>query len=114
MDKKLKAKWIKALKSGKYKKGDGALKKKVERRYTYCCLGVLCDIVNPNRWRKGDAKNNWDVNYKFESGEQDSGVIPDKDLDKLKIKYHDMRELIQINDCCIDFKDVITYIKTNL
>lgn len=40
MDKKLKTKWIKALRSGKYKQGSGRLKK----GNTYCCLGVLAAI----------------------------------------------------------------------
>jgi len=40
MDKRVKAKWVKALRSGKYKQGRGALKTK----NGYCCLGVLCDL----------------------------------------------------------------------
>ena len=41
LDKKLKAKWIKALLSGDYKQGKGILKNK---KGEYCCLGVLADI----------------------------------------------------------------------
>ena len=40
MDKALKNKWIKALRSGKYRQGTGRLK----LMYRYCCLGVLADI----------------------------------------------------------------------
>ena len=43
MDKKLKARWVKALRSGKYKQGQGFLKSGGE----FCCLGVLRDIVHP-------------------------------------------------------------------
>jgi hypothetical protein len=32
--------WVKALRSGKYKQGTGHLK----RRSGYCCLGVLCEL----------------------------------------------------------------------
>lgn len=41
MDKKLAMKWVKALRSGKYKQGQvGRLKSESG----YCCLGVLCEI----------------------------------------------------------------------
>lgn len=40
MNKTIKRRWIKALTSGKYKQGKGALK----RGDRFCCLGVLCDL----------------------------------------------------------------------
>jgi hypothetical protein len=43
VNKEYKEKWVEALRSGKYKQGKGCLKKGDE----YCCLGVLCDIVDP-------------------------------------------------------------------
>lgn len=47
MKKEVAKKWIKALRSGKYKQGKGYLKKfndKGEPRH--CCLGVLCELYN--------------------------------------------------------------------
>jgi hypothetical protein len=46
MDKEIKGKWIDALRSGKYKQGTKILRRNDE----YCCLGVLCDIVDPEGW----------------------------------------------------------------
>jgi hypothetical protein len=40
MDKKLKARWIKALESGKYKQG----RKRLKHGGRFCCLGVLREI----------------------------------------------------------------------
>lgn len=40
MNKRIKAKWVKALRSGKYKQARGVLKKDTR----FCCLGVLTDI----------------------------------------------------------------------
>jgi hypothetical protein len=40
MDAELKAKWVKALRSGEYKQGTGYLHG--SQTNTYCCLGVLC------------------------------------------------------------------------
>jgi len=41
MDKKLKAKWLNALRSGKYKQGDAQL---CDLEGRFCCLGVLALI----------------------------------------------------------------------
>ena len=47
MKKDIAKKWVKALRSGKYKQGKGYLKQfnsKNEPRH--CCLGVLCELYN--------------------------------------------------------------------
>src|SRR6478752_1443394 len=40
MDPEVKARWVKALKSGDYQQAEGALVKDAR----HCCLGVLCDM----------------------------------------------------------------------
>jgi len=40
----IKARWVKALRSGEYKQGRGSLKSATG----YCCLGVLASIVDPD------------------------------------------------------------------
>jgi hypothetical protein len=46
MDKKIKARWVKALRSGEYKQGTGYLaKKRGSEARRYCCLGVLCELA---------------------------------------------------------------------
>ena len=40
-------KWVKALRSGKYKQGTGTLKQYDSKgRAEHCCLGVLCELYN--------------------------------------------------------------------
>lgn len=56
----LKAKWVAALRSGKYDQGQAALKtaakphldknQNIVQGETFCCLGVLCDVVDPTAW----------------------------------------------------------------
>lgn len=53
MDAELKAKWVTALRSGEYRQGAGQLR----FEDTFCCLGVLCDIIDPERW---GASHKWD------------------------------------------------------
>lgn len=43
MDLKIKDKWVKALRSGRYKQGHGKLYLPWEN--SYCCLGVLCKVL---------------------------------------------------------------------
>lgn len=49
MNKEIKARWIQALRSGNYAQG----KYNLRRQDSYCCLGVLCDIV------KDEVNYNW-------------------------------------------------------
>jgi len=49
--------WIEALRSGRYERGTGCLRQ-VD---AYCCLGVACDLYDPDRWRPGwDGGETWD------------------------------------------------------
>lgn len=52
MDVDLKTKWLAALRSGKYKQGQRALKRNDE----FCCLGVLCDVLGAD-WEVGADKD---------------------------------------------------------
>lgn len=46
MTKVMKRRWIRALKSGEFKKGRRALvTSEGKRGKRYCCLGVLCEIT---------------------------------------------------------------------
>lgn len=56
MDPVWKEKWIRALRSGDYDQGKGTLISGADApRPLFCCLGVLCDLVQPDRssWENG-------------------------------------------------------------
>ena len=47
MKKEIAKKWIKALRSGKYKQGHSWLKQyDTKNQPRHCCLGVLCELYN--------------------------------------------------------------------
>lgn len=61
MNPEIKRQWLEALRSGEYKQGQQALKKKTAKgELQYCCLGVLCELH-----RKATKKFQWQeiVNY---------------------------------------------------
>jgi len=43
-------KWIRRLRSGKYKQTKGALRRLSKEEYGFCCLGVACDASKLGRW----------------------------------------------------------------
>lgn len=53
MDPVVKAKWLEALRSRKYKQGTGTLKRLVNGSEQYCCLGVLCEVAEIKSYHTG-------------------------------------------------------------
>lgn len=47
MKAQVKADWLAALRSGDYKQTQGRLR----RDEGFCCMGVLCDVIDPSKWR---------------------------------------------------------------
>lgn len=60
MNRRLKAKWVKALRSGKYPQGEGVL-----RSYAgaYCCLGVLCEAFGASAEKIVARNFPWNAGY---------------------------------------------------
>lgn len=58
MNPTVKAAWVAALRSGKYKQGSGGLKGVGSGCFLgFCCLGVLCDLAaveGIGRWHEGE------------------------------------------------------------
>lgn len=80
MKKEVAKKWVKALRSGKYKQGYGCLKQtNLKKNKTYhCCLGVLCELYNEQMINNKKKKLNDDVDkYGLHSFEEDIEVLPD-------------------------------------
>lgn len=46
----LKTKWVEALRSGVYDQTTSVLR----NGGSFCCIGVLCDVANPDGWQKND------------------------------------------------------------
>lgn len=71
MNPTVKTKWLKALRSGKYKQGKGALRIIKDGETQYCCLGVLCDLYAKEKKIKG-----WNKNNTF-SNTEETAVLPE-------------------------------------
>jgi hypothetical protein len=80
---KLLTDWLSALRSGKYVQGTD----KLRNNNTFCCLGVLCDVADPN---------GWDI-YDDHSGQRflpDPSVMAKLELPDIMISFN--RELVLV------------------
>lgn len=108
MNPDIKAKWLEALRSGKYKQGTGAL------RYgdAFCCLGVLCDVSKQGTWLPIDNVYDPDA-YRFVTpdGSDARGVLslPMKEWSSLG---HELsHKLISMNDAGHSFAEIADVIE---
>lgn len=99
MDAELKAKWLAALRSGKYAQGDGKLRGTNGR---FCCLGVLCDVYDPTRWQEHDR----DACFQYSSN---TAFLPTELADGIE-EY----TLTTMNDNGVPFAEIADWIEANL
>ena len=121
----LRDEWVAALRSGDYPQGQGALK----TADGYCCLGVLCDIVDPKGWSMFTNKSGrfiWRDARGTEDGEHDaktteSGMLPTTFAFRLEMDSEKEAHLIKLNDGSgeegegpASFDDIADWIEANL
>ncbi len=122
MNPEIKTKWIKALASGKYKKGEGALKKiNDDGKREYCCLGVLCDMYRLSKKDGSKFEKEDETDFAFRpAGERaEGGYLPSTVAVWAGIPLrggHDdtQDDLAALNDSEDTFEPIITMIKDTL
>jgi hypothetical protein len=77
MKKTIAEKWVKALRSGKYKQGQEVLHHKENDKNTYCCLGVLCDLYQQDRRSKKKKMLDVDNEYCTVTYDGADTLLPD-------------------------------------
>lgn len=101
MPRKLKADWLRALRSGKYKQGEGALERQFpDGRVLNCCLGVLCRIGNvSSRTKERPTLGSNLVAFEGGVGYVSSYDFPTDDVrESFGLSHPLMLELANIND----------------
>jgi hypothetical protein len=119
----VKAKWLKALRSGKYNQTKGQLKDETG----YCCLGVLCEVkgrlapfVDDNLFGDTDQKG-VHIDLKIENLKVKMPKVSGKALISPKscwiptwVDRKAQKVLADMNDNGSDFKEIATWISKNL
>lgn len=105
-------KWIEALRSGQYQQGAGSL----NREGRFCCLGVLCDLIDPNAWvsgfgahTRGDAPKAFHYRMGLYHGYPPPEVCESAGLD-----FKEARRLANMNDKGATFEEIAQDIERNL
>lgn len=104
MKKDIKQKWIDALKSGRYKQGQGRLKSCNDE---FCCLGVLCDSIDSEGW-------NSPTTFKY-NNVLSSFYLPIELRVELELTFADQQKLTDMNDEeHLSFEQIADWIEENL
>lgn len=126
-------KWVKALRSGKFKQGQGTLKqfnKRGEARH--CCLGVLCELYN-SEMKKNKKKtlpekifnNDSEFLYGCSKFGTKTYDLPKQVKEWSGVKnalgqfynkddqYNDIQTLADLNDSGLTFKTIANTIEKN-
>lgn len=98
--------WLEALRSGEYKQGRGMLRS----QNGYCCLGVVCDLIDPEAWKTQIKR---DYPYCWRSSEQQElfpvdleTSLSDTELDMLGLDHDQQESLMDMNDNGYSFYDI--------
>jgi len=129
MKKTVMKKWVKALRSGKFKQTKDALKRTNDQgKVSHCCLGVLCELYNEEmiKNKKGKLKettqsNEYDekqVTHKFDGIDS---MLPEKvmlwsGVNTEEGKFYDPTKppsLVYMNDDGKRFTTIANFIEKN-
>lgn len=101
----LKNRWVEALRSGKYKQAQHSMR---TGQNEFCCLGVLCDIVDPEGWVGGPDEDGEYVHYLSDAA---FPLDPRKDFGLLVAQA---QHLAEANDGGDSFAEIADWIEANL
>ena len=109
MNAEIKARWVEALRSGKYQQGRAALRSLEER---FCCLGVLCDLYSPSEWTTNGTTTNGTTRY-FHRGSLSAFIGADFRA-QMGLSDAEAWTLARMNDDGKSFSNIADYIEANL
>ena len=107
--------WIKALRSGKYQQAHGSLKVVTPEGAKHCCLGVLCELVDPDGWdpylEQEELPPMWnDVHSSELPNLPEAGISRHHSTPNRLYAQH----LSQMNDCGNTFDEIADYLEEHL
>jgi hypothetical protein len=113
MNPEIKAKWVAALRSGEYKQGRGNLR---DKDNAFCCLGVLCDILDNTKWQDSYDEKLYSYGNDIETAgiPPQAGNFPFEALGKFTNKAGEIINLSLLNDSGSSFEEIADIIEKHL
>lgn len=90
-----KVRWLAALRSGEYKQGKDYLRK----NDSFCCLGVACNLIDPNNWVAPPQSITTGV---LAYGAPSCYSVPTNDAD-INVMFEDGKYYSYDNECDADY-----------
>lgn len=115
MTAEMKAKWLEALRSGKYKQGRNLLRNGDK----YCCLGVLCDIDGAE-WKllRPGLETTYTASgrdaFEGNSCGKETALLSTERMLKIGIRGEITNECIKMNDDGNSFAEIADWLEENL
>lgn len=108
LDGEWRTKWLEALRSGRYAQTTTQLRS--DDGVGYCCLGVACDVFDPDKWHLASGAGNvdgwgWDGSY---------GDLPVWMCASIGLHRDAESDLITMNDNGKSFDEIADWIEANL
>ena len=115
MNKQIKAKWVAALRSGKYIQTTGLLRRSQPGdTLSHCCLGVLCDLAPEGEWASDSVYSHSKTDYS--GGALPEGVVKWAGLSSNNpvVLAEPVRNLSDVNDSGATFDEIADIIEKEL
>lgn len=111
MNAEIKQRWLDALRSGKYNQGSRVLRSESNK---YCCLGILCELVDPAGWRPAPIPSLSGMAYQYVAGDLHNVSMPSlTTLESVGLDAEIAEQLARWNDDGMSFADIANYIEKN-
>ncbi len=111
LDKAFKAKWVKAVRSGRYEQNIIELRVgKKNTGFSYCCLGVACNIMD-RHWKISKFNN---ITYSHKHSEPGYDALNHTFLKQINLTHKQESKLIDMNDAGKSFNEIADYIEKHL
>ena len=118
MNAALKQEWLAALRSGEYAQGKHALAMtKPGGAVTYCCLGVLCDLLvkrGEGTWERSEADPRQLFFTDTITNDGSPHYVPAGTGDRINLAYTKTRDLAYLNDRNHSFNEIAQHIEARI
>jgi hypothetical protein len=107
--------WAEALESGQYQQGRERLRGRTAEGDVYCCLGVLGDLVSPERWEPDVWGDEEDDVYACYSLDGDYEHLSPRLRELTGLDAVTMRAFSSMNDDDeMSFQDIAAHIRSKM
>jgi hypothetical protein len=113
MNPEIKKKWLEGLRNKKYKQGQGALCRAAVGSgiLEYCCLGVLCDVIDSRKWQIDPRTGLREYVYNTSRVSSSLPCMLSRDIG---LRNSEEFQLIEMNDQEFSFEEIAKWIEENL